>query len=155
MRAYRLDNPEYKIGRDDLAKQGLLSWSVSGDEAERTAMIDKIKRERSYVDQDFVALLPNTPDLEKICAKFDKEHYHTEDEVRFVVEGEGIFDVRDQADSWIRIEVKEGDIIIIPARTHHRFYLTDAKHIRCMRLFANHDGWAPLYRSAMAETTSR
>ena len=154
MRAYRLDNPAHTIGADDLARQGLLSWSVSSNEAERTAMIDKIKRERGYVDQDFIALLPDTPNLETICAKFDKEHYHTEDEVRFVVEGEGIFDVRDAADRWIRIEVSEGDIIIIPARTHHRFYLTDSKTIRCMRLFANHDGWAPLYRAAV-EATSR
>ena len=155
MRAYRLDNPAHTIGRDDLAKQGLLSWSVSPSEAERAAMIEKIKRERGYVDQDFVALLPDTPNLETVCAKFDKEHYHTEDEVRFVVEGEGIFDVRDAADQWVRIEVSEGDIIIIPARTHHRFYLTDAKRIRCMRLFANHDGWAPLYRNAAVEATSR
>jgi len=42
--------------------------------------------------------------------------------------------------------VTEGDMIVIPARKYHRFYLTDSKQIRCMRLFANHDGWAPLYR---------
>ncbi len=148
MQAYPLDNPAHTIAADDLAKQGVLSWKVPSDEAVRTSTIEKIKREHGYVDQDFVALLPDTPNLETICAKFDKEHFHTEDEVRFVVEGEGIFDVRDAADRWIRIEVKEGDIILIPARTHHRFLLTDAKRIRCMRLFANHDGWAPLYRAA-------
>ena len=60
--------------------------------------------------------------------------------------GEGIFDVRDENDRWIRIEVATRDVIVIPARTHHRFFLTDKKQIRCMRLFANHDGWAPLYR---------
>ena len=47
----------------------------------------------------------------------------------------------------MRIEVTEGDVIVIPARTYHRFYLTDRKQIRCMRLFANHEGWAPLYRA--------
>ena len=146
MRAYRLDNPAHKGAADDLAKQGVLSWSVSRDESARTKAIEKIKREHGYVDQDFVALLPDTPNLETICAKFDKEHFHTEDEVRFVVEGEGIFDIRDGGDRWIRIEVKEGDILLIPARTHHRFMLTDAKRIRCMRLFVNNDGWAPLYR---------
>jgi len=46
----------------------------------------------------------------------------------------------------VRIHVDEGDLIIIPANTHHRFYLTAAKKIRCVRLFLNHDGWAPLYR---------
>jgi 1,2-dihydroxy-3-keto-5-methylthiopentene dioxygenase len=146
MRAYQLDNPSRAVAADDLAKQGILFWAVPRDEAARTNAIEKIKREHGYVDQDFVALLPDTPNLDAICAKFDKEHYHTEDEVRFVVEGEGIFDVRDNGDRWIRIEVKEGDILLIPKNTHHRFMLTDGKRIRCMRLFANHEGWAPLYR---------
>jgi len=147
MRAYPLEVPSQPIAAEVLAARGILSWTVSSDETARTELIERIKREHGYVDQDFVALLPDNPDLDAICAKFDKEHYHTEDEVRFVVEGEGIFDVRDDADQWIRIEVYEGDMIVIPARTHHRFYLTDRKQIRCMRLFANHDGWAPLYRS--------
>jgi 1,2-dihydroxy-3-keto-5-methylthiopentene dioxygenase len=147
MRAYPLGNPAQAIGPEDLAARGVLSWRVPEDEFARAEAIARIKREHGYVDEDFVELSPDTPNLEAICAKFDKEHYHTEDEVRFVVEGAGIFDVRGDGDEWIRIEVAEGDIISIPANTYHRFYLTDRKHIRCMRLFANHDGWAPLYRS--------
>ncbi len=148
MRAYSLEDPSRAIGSQDLERHGVLSWSVPADEAARTATIESIKSRHGYVDQDFVELSPDTPNLETICAKFDKEHFHTEDEVRFVVEGEGIFDVRDDADRWIRIEVTDGDIIVIPANKHHRFYLTDRKHIRCMRLFANHDGWAPIYRES-------
>lgn len=146
MRAYPLDDPAQAMALDDLARRGVLSWHVPPDEQERAATIETIKREHGYVDEDFVELGPQTPNLEAICAKFDKEHFHTEDEVRFVVEGAGIFDVRDEGDRWIRIEVEQGDIIVIPANTHHRFYLTEQKHIRCMRLFANHDGWAPIYR---------
>jgi 1,2-dihydroxy-3-keto-5-methylthiopentene dioxygenase len=148
MRAYRLEGPQQPIAPEDLAKQGVLSWSVPRDEAARAETIAAIKRQHGYVDEDFIELGPSTPNLEAICAKFDKEHFHTEDEVRFVVAGDGIFDVRDGADDWIRIEVGEGDIIVIPARTYHRFYLTDTKQIRCMRLFANHEGWAPLYRGS-------
>jgi 1,2-dihydroxy-3-keto-5-methylthiopentene dioxygenase len=146
MRAYRLQVPESAVGADELAQRGVLSWSVPAEADARAALIESIKREQGYVDEDFVELGPSTPDLDAICAKFDREHYHTEDEVRLVVEGDGIFDIRDDADRWIRIEVTAGDMIVIPARTHHRFYLTDRKQIRCMRLFANHDGWAPLYR---------
>jgi 1,2-dihydroxy-3-keto-5-methylthiopentene dioxygenase len=146
MRAWRLANHTESIAPDALAQRGVLSWSVPTDEQVRTEVIDRISREHGYVDRDFIELSPDTPNLDTLCAKFDREHYHTEDEVRFVVAGEGIFDVRDERDDWIRIEVGEGDIIVIPARTHHRFFLTDAKRIRCMRLFANHDGWAPLYR---------
>ncbi len=146
MKAYRLDHPAQTVGSDDLARRGILSWTVPPNEADRTAMIHRIKREHGYVDEDFVELAPETPNLDTICAKFDKEHFHTEDEVRAVVEGAGIFDVRDEGDQWIRIEVSKGDMIVIPANTFHRFYLTDEKHIRCMRLFANNEGWAPLYR---------
>jgi len=148
MRAYPLGEPTQAIAAEDLAKRGILSWRCSADETERAALVERIKRDHGYVDHDFVALLPDTPNIDAICAKFDQEHYHTEDEVRFVVEGEGIFDVRDEADQWIRIEVLEGDMIVIPARKYHRFYLTDRKQIRCMRLFANNEGWAPLYRTA-------
>ena len=146
MRAYPLDEPSSAIAPEVLARRGVLSWSVPDDASARDALIDTIKREHGYVDQDFIELAPSTPNLEAICAKFDREHLHTEDEVRYVVGGEGIFDVRDENDRWIRIEVAEGDLIVIPARTHHRSFLTDKKQIRCMRLFANHDGWSPLYR---------
>jgi len=148
MRAYVLGNATDTKSPEDLARLGVLSWTVSADEAERAATIETIKREQHYVDQDVVELSPAMPNFDEICAKFDKEHYHTEDEVRFVLAGSGIFDVRDGADDWVRIEVDEGDIIVIPARKYHRFSLTDQKHIRCMRLFANNDGWAPLYRQA-------
>ena len=147
MRAYRLEEPSQAIAPEELATHGVRSWAVPSDESARAATIAAIKREHGYVDEDFIELGPATPNLEAICAKFDKEHFHTEDEVRFVVAGDGIFDVRDGGDRWIRIEVSEGDIIVIPARKYHRFYLTDRKQIRCMRLFANHDGWAPLYRA--------
>lgn len=148
MRAYLLEDSGRMLGRDDLERHGVLSWTVSANDAERAAVVEKIKRERSYVDEDVVELSPAMPNLDAVCAKFDKEHCHTEDEVRFVLDGDGIFDVRDDANEWIRIEVKAGDMIIIPAQKYHRFYLTPSKHIRCMRLFANHDGWAPVYREA-------
>lgn len=147
MRAYPLANPSSVLGAQALASHGVLSWVVPVDEQERAATVESIKREHGYVDEDVVELSPDMPNLDTICAKFDKEHYHTEDEVRFVLEGDGIFDVRDDADQWIRIEVTKGDMIVIPANKHHRFFLKDNRHIRCMRLFANHDGWAPLYRA--------
>jgi len=146
MRAHLLDQPARTLGVDQLKSFGVLYERLPLKQ--RAAEIARIKREHGYVDDDEVALSSETPNLEAICAKFDKEHYHTLDEVRFVIEGEGIFDVRDKNDQWVRIVVEEGDLIIIPAKTYHRFMLTDMKKIRCARLFLNHDGWAPLYREA-------
>ena len=146
MRAHLLDQPARTLDAEQLKSFGVLYEKLPVKE--RAAEITRIKKQHGYVDDDEVVLSPETPNLEAICAKFDKEHFHTLDEVRFVIEGEGIFDVRNRNDQWVRIVVSEGDLIIIPAKTYHRFMLTPMKKIRCARLFLNHDGWAPLYREA-------
>ena len=146
MRAFLLDQPTRTLGAEALRQFGVLHQRLPVEA--RAGEMARIKRERGYVEEDEVALSPDMPNLDAICAKFDKEHYHTLDEVRFVVDGEGIFDVRNKKDQWVRIEVDTGDLIIIPANTYHRFFLRDSKKIRCVRLFLNNEGWAPLYRDA-------
>jgi len=146
MRAFLLDQPTHTFGADKLREFGVVHERIPV--SARAAELARIKEQHGYRDEDEVSLSVDTPNLEAICAKFDKEHYHTLDEVRFVVDGEGIFDVRDKKDRWVRIHVDKGDLIIIPANTYHRFFLTDTKNIRCVRLFLNNDGWAPLYRDA-------
>ncbi|MDQ6802018.1 MAG: cupin domain-containing protein [Acidobacteriota bacterium] len=146
MRAFLLDQPTRTLDAEELREFGVLHQRLPVEA--RAAEMARIKRDHGYRDEDEVALSPEMQNLDAICAKFDKEHYHTLDEVRFVVDGEGIFDVRDKSDRWVRIHVDKGDLIIIPANTYHRFFLTDTKKIRCVRLFLNNDGWAPLYRDA-------
>jgi 1,2-dihydroxy-3-keto-5-methylthiopentene dioxygenase len=146
MRAYLLDRPSHTFAADQLRDFGVLHERIPVHA--RNEELARIRREHGYRDEDEVSLSVDTPNLETICAKFDKEHFHTLDEVRYVVEGEGIFDVRDRSDRWVRIFVEAGDLIIIPANTYHRFMLTDQKKIRCARLFLNQDGWTPLYRDA-------
>ena len=146
MRAFLLDQPTRTLDAKELREFGVLHQRLPVEA--RAAEMARIKSDHGYRDEDEVALSTETPNLDAICAKFDKEHYHTLDEVRFVVDGEGIFDVRDKSDRWVRIHVDKGDLIIIPANTYHRFFLTDTKKIRCVRLFLNNDGWTPLYRDA-------
>jgi len=113
--------------------------------------LDELMARNGYVTQDEVALRPDTPNLDAVCAKFIDEHLHTEDEVRFVLEGEGVFDIRSRDDQWMEVKVEPGDLIVVPAHRHHRFYLTAAKTIRCARLFQDQSGWVPHYRDAAAE----
>lgn len=108
--------------------------------------LDRIKKDWRYSAQDIVELHPGTPNLEAICAKFDKEHLHTDDEVRFVLEGEGVFDIRSSDDRWISVKVEQGDFILVPANRNHLFFLTEQKRIRCVRLFKDNPSWTPIYR---------
>jgi 1,2-dihydroxy-3-keto-5-methylthiopentene dioxygenase len=147
MKAHWLER-DGAIGIDELARNDVHYERLSTDAASYTPPLDALKRDRGYVEQDIVELAPSTPNLDAICAKFVDEHYHTEDEVRFVLEGEGIFDIRSRSDQWMRVVVEPGDLIVVPKDRHHRFMLTEQKTIRCVRLFQDRSGWTPHYRAS-------
>jgi 1,2-dihydroxy-3-keto-5-methylthiopentene dioxygenase len=134
------------LSADALSAHGVFYAELATDEASYAAPLARLMRERGYVEQDVVALEPSMPNLDAICAKFVDEHYHDDDEVRFVLEGEGIFDIRSRDDRWMRVVVERGDLIIVPKHRHHRFMLTETKSIRCVRLFRDASGWVPHYR---------
>jgi 1,2-dihydroxy-3-keto-5-methylthiopentene dioxygenase len=136
------------IPADTLRREGVHYEALPTDAAAYQAPLDALKTKNGYVEQDEVALRPTTPNLDAICAKFVDEHLHDDDEVRFVLEGEGIFDIRSHDDRWMRVKVEVGDLIVVPAGRHHRFLLTEQKNIRCVRLFKDASGWVPHYRAA-------
>ncbi|MBX3251299.1 MAG: cupin domain-containing protein [Myxococcales bacterium] len=131
-----------------LGAEGVLSDRLPLDPAGHQPALDRLRSERGYVAQDVVELRPETPGLNAICAKFDPEHLHDEDEVRFVLEGAGVFDIRSSDDRWMRVVVEPGDLLVVPARRYHRFELTEARTIRCVRLFQDMSGWVPHYRAS-------
>lgn len=132
---------------DDLQAAGAHYERLPLDPTAYQPPLDRLKAERGYVEQDIIELRPDTPNLQALCAKFIDEHLHTDDEVRYVLEGEGIFDLRSVDDRWMRVTVEQGDLLVVPANLHHRFMLTERQHIRCVRLFKDSAGWVPHYRS--------
>ena len=136
------------IPAEYLGEQGVLYEALPLQPEAYQAPLDRIKEDNGYIEQDVVQLAPDTPNLDEICAKFVDEHLHDEDEVRFVLDGAGIFDIRSIDDRWMRVEVEAGDLIVVPAKRYHRFFLTDAKNIQCVRLFQDASGWVPHYRAA-------
>lgn len=107
--------------------------------------IGRISAERGYRTADVVSLSPQTPNLDVLLAKFDKEHYHTEDEVRFVVNGRGVFSVRGKDGEMYDVEVHPGDLLAVPEGTYHYFDLCEDRHIQCIRLFTDTTGWVAHY----------
>lgn len=148
MKAFWLDNGN-TISPEELKTHGVDYEKL--DLADYQPALDRIKAANSYVAQDIVEMTPAMPNLAAIEAKFDKEHLHTDDEVRFVLSGAGIFDIRSKDDRWMRVEVAAADYISVPKDRHHRFYLTEEKAIRCVRLFKDNSGWTPLYREQAAQ----
>src|SRR5262249_54754430 len=79
-----------------------------------SAEIDKLKARGGYVTADVINVNPQTPGLDAMLAKFSREHWHDEDEVRFTVEGRGVFHVNPKSSPIVGIEVEPGDLIRVP-----------------------------------------
>jgi 1,2-dihydroxy-3-keto-5-methylthiopentene dioxygenase len=110
--------------------------------------IEKLKAAGGYVTADVINVNPQTPNLDAMLAKFSREHWHDEDEVRFVVQGSGLFHVNPKTSPVVGIEVEAGDLIRVPRGTLHWFDLCADKQIRCIRLFQDPAGWTPWYTNS-------
>ncbi len=107
--------------------------------------IEEMKRRGGYVTADVIDIKPDTPNLDVMLDKFNKEHWHDEDEVRFIVKGSGLFHIHPENSPVIAIEVEEGDAIRVPRGTWHWFDLCQNRRIRAIRLFQDQSGWTPRY----------
>jgi 1,2-dihydroxy-3-keto-5-methylthiopentene dioxygenase len=107
--------------------------------------VDALKVRGGYVTADVIDVKPETPNLEAMLARFNREHWHDEDEVRFIIEGRGLFHVHPPNGPVFAIEVEAGDLIRVPRGTHHWFDLCADRRIRAIRLFQNSSGWTPHY----------
>jgi 1,2-dihydroxy-3-keto-5-methylthiopentene dioxygenase len=113
--------------------------------------IDEVKQAGGYTSVDVVNVNSATPSLDEMLNKFNREHWHDEDEVRFVVQGQGLFHVHPAGQAVVAIEVGPGDMIRIPRGTHHWFNLCGSRQIKVIRFFQNRTGWTPYYTESMAE----
>jgi 1,2-dihydroxy-3-keto-5-methylthiopentene dioxygenase len=107
--------------------------------------VDALKARGGYVTADVIDVKPDTPNLDAMLAKFNREHWHDEDEVRFIVEGRGLFHIHPANGRVFAIEVEAGDLIRVPRGTHHWFDLCADRRIRAIRLFQDVSGWTPHY----------
>ena len=107
--------------------------------------IDRLKQRGGYVTADVIDVRPQTPNLDAMLAKFSREHWHDEDEVRFIIRGRGVFHIHPRQGPVIALEVQPGDLIRVPRGTWHWFDLCAEREIRAIRLFQDVAGWTPHY----------
>ncbi len=131
-------------------------WSLDRVPADATAEqvleayaseIDAMKQRGGYITADVIDVNATTPNLDTMLAKFDKEHTHSEDEVRFILSGRGIFFLH-IGGRVASVEVGPGDMLRVPRGTTHWFTLCEERRIRAIRWFQDTTGWTPHYTNS-------
>jgi 1,2-dihydroxy-3-keto-5-methylthiopentene dioxygenase len=113
------------------------------------ADIDRLKRERGYRTADVVRMKRDqSADWDQKAraarGKFLDEHTHAEDEVRFFVEGSGMFCLR--AGGKVSLVVCErGDLLSVPAGTRHWFDMGTDPAFCAIRVFGTENGWVAAF----------
>ena len=113
--------------------------------------IDRLKAHGGYVTADVIDVSPATPGLDAMLNRFNSEHWHDEDEVRFIIEGRGLFHIHPRQGKVVSITVEAGDLLRVPRGTWHWFDLCQEKRIRAIRLFQDTSGWTPHYTLSGAD----
>nr|XP_033791517.1 1,2-dihydroxy-3-keto-5-methylthiopentene dioxygenase isoform X2 [Geotrypetes seraphini] len=141
--------PNRPVNCEELRQLGVRSWKLDADSYETDPELAQIRKEENYCWMDIITIhkdkLPNYEEKIKI---FFEEHLHLDDEIRYILDGSGYFDVRDKADKWIRIYMEKGDMITLPAGIYHRFTLDENNYVKAMRLFVGEPVWTPYNRPA-------
>jgi 1,2-dihydroxy-3-keto-5-methylthiopentene dioxygenase len=151
------ESDDFAVVKDRLASLGIgyERWDTSRDLSDSVpaeailesyaAEISALNESGGYKTADVIDVRPETPNLQTMLDKFNREHWHDEDEVRFIIEGHGIFHINPKTSPVVAIEVGKGDLLRVPAGTLHWFDLCGDRRIRAIRLFQDMSGWTPRY----------
>ncbi|KAB8312996.1 acireductone dioxygenase [Erwinia endophytica] len=102
--------------------------------------IDKLVAEKGYQSWDVISMRADNPQKESLRGKFLSEHTHGEDEVRFFVEGAGLFCLHLDGHIY-QLLCEKSDLISVPAGTPHWFDMGSEPNFTAIRIFDNPEGW--------------
>ncbi|BAY49511.1 acireductone dioxygenase ARD [Scytonema sp. HK-05] len=147
----------WAVGDSQQLRQLLAQDSLNEDEKEQIlksldGYFEQLQQTAGYQTRDFIVLHPGIPNLDALLTKFEKIHTHSEDEVRYIVDGEGIFGFVRPDGTQVELTVQPEEYINVPAGTEHWFYLTPARRIKAVRYFTGTEGWAPEYTGTEIRT---
>lgn len=102
--------------------------------------VDRLIAEYGFQTVDVIHMQPGHPQKTAFRAKFLQEHTHSEDEVRFFVEGSGLFSMHIE-DRIFSVLCEKGDLISVPAGVRHWFDMGTQPEFTAIRFFNNPEGW--------------
>lgn len=103
-----------------------------------------------FQSADVINIHPQTEGLETLSQKFLKEHTHSEDEVRFFVDGKGVFWFHID-DEVFHVTCLSGDFLSVPAGVKHWFDFSPENYVKAIRIFTSTEGWTPHYTESGVE----
>ena len=105
-----------------------------------------------YQTADVITINHLTENYTAIRAKFLAEHTHSEDEIRFFVDGKGLFWFHLDNQPIFNLLCEKGDLISVPAGTKHWFDAGEhAPFVKAIRIFIDMQGWIPEYTGSKIE----
>ena len=124
--------------------------ALSNEEKEQVlqaldSYFQELQQTAGYQSRDLIVLHPEVPNLNSMLSKFNQCHTHADDEVRYIVAGEGVFGFVRPDGSQVEVTVEPEEFVNVPANTEHWFYLTPQQRIKAVRYFTSTEGWMPQY----------
>jgi 1,2-dihydroxy-3-keto-5-methylthiopentene dioxygenase len=104
------------------------------------ASVDRLNRQYGFKSIDVVSLRPDHPKKDEMRQKFLNEHTHDDFEVRFFVDGSGLFYLHIEGKVYM-VLCEQGDLISVPARVTHWFDMGAKPNFKCIRFFVVPEGW--------------
>ncbi len=104
------------------------------------SLIASIQNTEGFQSVDVMRVGGDQPNIAALRQTFLQEHQHAEDEVRFFVEGCGLFSLHIK-DEVLQVICKANDWIAIPAGTRHWFDMGANPNYCVLRFFKNSAGW--------------
>lgn len=108
--------------------------------------LEPFMRKGGYLTADVISINSSTENYEAIRTKFLAEHTHSEDEIRFFVDGSGKFWFHLENQPVFNVLCERGDLISVPAGTKHWFDAGEqSPFVKAIRIFIDQTGWTPNY----------
>ncbi|MDT8405836.1 MAG: AraC family ligand binding domain-containing protein [Methylococcales bacterium] len=102
--------------------------------------IDRLKTIHGFQSVDVINMYPEHPDKQPLREKFFAEHCHADFEVRFFIQGQGLFYLH-LNEQVFAVLCTQGDLISVPKNTPHWFDMGAEPNFKCIRLFTTPEGW--------------